>query len=579
MLNQLQYISKHWIKPRLAILPCLLALILPSQVAWAQKVSFSGTARNLLENNFLNRSDTVNPDRNASGYTLADLNFNIRPNAVTEISAQMRMRNEYGGYWGDGASITFRQLYMKGIIANRLRYTVGDLNYKLTPYTFFNPDGDGQINEAGTFRMFRELVEYDNFNQGNTWRQQGLMTEIRLHDEKLFDTLTVNGFIGRNRGNNLADLADIIQSAGKVQLQLNRFIQFGGNYAQLFALGQGRLDTTIFNNVIGSGNWNFQNDGKRWKYWFSGEAGASSLVFTKDPEAPKAAEDYFYEGQIGLNDKDLGLTFTGTWREVGPEFFSAAAQTKRINFRQSPLRFPTVGNEKLARPLSTWDLMRDNGLYNQTISPTLMAYDPRLGVARPFGLATPNRRGINLTVKYIDFKKIWSLGVEYAGLSEVQAEGTQGIKRNFGVFSGKGSLALGRWLNMKRTINLSSGYQFEQVQRGGTPLESVKLSNQMLDAGLEVEVLPQLDLMLGYRQVKSEGNEYLNVRNSFNIITQYQIYQMKSTEEVLGYGIRYRFSQFAYVALQGHRLSLTMTRPQESRYGINQFFCLFNMQF
>jgi hypothetical protein len=555
------------------------AFLLLVPFANAQRVGFSGTARNVLENNYLDNSDTLNSDRNATGYTFADLNFDIKPNGSTEIQAQLRLRNEYGGYWGDGASVTFRQIYMRGVIANRLKYQIGDLNYQLTPYTFYNTETEGNVNEASTFKMFRELVEYDNFNLGNTWRQQGLFSEIRLHDDVLYDTLIVNGFVGRNRGNRLADLADIIQNAASAKLYITPNFMIGGNYAQLVALGTGRLDTTAFNNQIASANWKLQKQSEKVGYWFSGEAGASRLVFTNDKNAPKDAQDYFYEAQLGIKLKDYGLTFSATYREVGAEFFSAAAQTKRINFNQKVLRFATVTNQSIARPISTWDLVRDNSLYNLTITPSLMAFDPRLGVARPYGLATPNRRGINFAVDYQDKKRIWLLQATYAGLMEVKDEGVESLKRNFGVFQTKGNVAVGRWIGWDKALNISWGYQYEQVQRGGTPIETINLTNQTVDLGLDIEVLPQLDINLGFRKVQSAGNEILNVRDGYNVIRFYRLYNVKSTENIWGYGVRYRFSQYAYVSVQNHVLELIMQQPTNSSYQINQVSCLFNMQF
>jgi hypothetical protein len=117
------------------------------------------------------------------------------------------------------------------------------------------------------------------------------------------------------------------------------------------------------------------------------------------------------------------------------------------------------------------------------------------------------------------------------------------------------------------------------VQRGGTPLETIDLTNQIADFGFDVEILPQLDINFGFRRVQSLGNEILNVRDGYNAIRFYRLYEVKSTENVWGYGIRYRFSQYAYVAIQNHVLELMMQQPTNSSYQINQVSCLFNMQF
>jgi hypothetical protein len=104
--------------------------------AWRPKFSLNGHTRAAYTADaFRLAGDTTTLPRENSGHVLADLGMNVRPNDQTEVQAMIRVRNDYGGFWGSGVSFDVRQLTVKGLINNRFRYALGDLDYKLTPFT------------------------------------------------------------------------------------------------------------------------------------------------------------------------------------------------------------------------------------------------------------------------------------------------------------------------------------------------------------------------------------------------------------------------------------------------------------
>ena len=104
-----------------------------------KKYWLSGNARNVINLDEIHtEDDSLATSKVEYGHTLIDLSANIKPNDNTYINAILRVRNEYGGFWGSGVTFDLRQLYMKGLIANAIRYQVGDFSYKLTPFTFYN---------------------------------------------------------------------------------------------------------------------------------------------------------------------------------------------------------------------------------------------------------------------------------------------------------------------------------------------------------------------------------------------------------------------------------------------------------
>ena len=89
------------------------------------KVWFDGFSRSFFARDAIN--DKILPDsvsaRNASdGYNLLDLNTHVNPSKNLEIFSQIRIKNQFGSFFGSGTSIDVRQLRAKGVINNKIRF-------------------------------------------------------------------------------------------------------------------------------------------------------------------------------------------------------------------------------------------------------------------------------------------------------------------------------------------------------------------------------------------------------------------------------------------------------------------------
>ena len=82
--------------------------------------------------------DTTSANNSSLGYNLIDLNTHINPLKDIEIFAQLRIRNEFGSFFGSGTQIIVRQLTAKGVIAKKIKFSVGDLFLKQNKFTLNN---------------------------------------------------------------------------------------------------------------------------------------------------------------------------------------------------------------------------------------------------------------------------------------------------------------------------------------------------------------------------------------------------------------------------------------------------------
>ena len=121
-------------------LPIFLAIwiAVPSQAIRSQsttdKVWFNGLGRaffaqDRLKGDILDQDSTTSRSSNG-GHMLLDLNIHVNPNQKLEISSIVRLRTEFGGFWGAGTTVALRQLYIRGILGKGIHYSIGDLFLK-----------------------------------------------------------------------------------------------------------------------------------------------------------------------------------------------------------------------------------------------------------------------------------------------------------------------------------------------------------------------------------------------------------------------------------------------------------------
>ncbi|MEM7656992.1 MAG: hypothetical protein AAF399_12740, partial [Bacteroidota bacterium] len=416
---------------------------LMAQTDLPPKLYINGLGRTLIQSSELGgdplASDTTTAKNLLDGEFLLDLNINAAPNEKTEVQSILRLRNEFGGFFGSGMSVEVRELFARGVAGDIFRYHVGDMDLGLSPYTLFQADQEGMVNEAELFKGRRELIDYEQFFQRDGKRRmQGGKFDLGLSAGSVFPEITLTGFFTRNRGTDFFNLPSRFVGGGRVELINTRWGTLRGNYVNTYdALSIGGFSSGIRNAVI-SGEADldlWENDALA--LGFVGEMGLSQLTEVDDMEVDtdstmrvKSVDrgDTFAEGAFELAVKDLGLQVKLGFLDVGPDFFSIAAQSKRVDFDRSQTQYSRIGNERRARQTTIFDLNRDRALYTFGLSDVLMAYDPRLSNVMPYGKATPNRRGLTFDANYGNDSSALELGLQTALLSEIRGQGTELLK-------------------------------------------------------------------------------------------------------------------------------------------------------
>jgi hypothetical protein len=548
-----------------------------------KRIWLSGAARNVLffdQYEGLNQADTMTAPRLNSGHTMVDLAANIQPNSSTFIHGMVRIRNDYGGFWGAGVTFDVRQMYLKGIIANTVRYQIGDINYKLTPYTLINPKHDLEDIFLDYSNVFTEVIDYDLFyNFNNAWRQQGAAVDFGLEFSQYVSELKFNGFISRQNPSNFTTTNDRLLAGGNITMVQSKYAEFGLNYINMFDLLGTADDSMQLQNPVITGSFNLKMDEDDYLAELFGELGNSKTLVNNDTLAPEIS-DYFYDLGAKGTYKPIGASVQVNYKNVGPKFFSPGAQTRRLDYNRVPLGYGRYGNMQSTRAIGLMDMLRDASIYNTSLSKGLGAFNPSYGNATPYGDATPNRRGVVVKVAQQDEKERWNVDLETGSLSEIVGQGTANL-RSFNYFNARVGLNVDKFLsNWKKSININGSFWSEQTTRNSNlEFEKVNLSNMAMDVNLDFEFIENGFLLAGYRMLTSEGNEYTSIRNNYNEVTFFTPFVADVNESLLMLGGRFEFSEKSTFSLIWSDYQSDYPTDLRESYRMNSMSIIFNMKF
>ena len=548
-----------------------------------KKIWVSGAARGILYGDDYStdaENDTTTARKVQGGHTLVDLGVNIQPNENLLVQGMVRIRNDYGGFWGSGVSFDVRQLYIKGIIADVVRYQLGDINYKLTPYTFRNSaprlhEREGVITSKQLQQLDYDLFYYDD----HTWRQQGAAVDFALLSEKVVEEVAFDLFTSRIAASDLNMTDDRLYSGGSVVVTQSEFLKLGLQAATLYDF-KGTSNSTIYiRNPVYTGSAELSHNLGNTALNLAFEGGQSRLTWEGDADAP-IIEDFFYDIQAKASWKETGLSLLAGYRDVGPGFRSPGAQTMRIRFNGAPRAYQRYGNDQELRPISILDLYRDASLYQTQIRAGLMTYDPRYDNATPYGVATPNRRGFLLRASYEDPSDRWTIEAESEMLSNVVGEGTDALKQFmttslFAELRGENILGL-----TNRRLWLNGIWSMQNTTRNGVEsFENVDLGTRMFNLNLTATIFGDFDILGEWRSRSTDGFDLVSIRDEYTQIIGFTEYQLDYSEQLFAAGLQYRFSEKTNLALWWQNFDWKDEQGETLDYSIDTWSLLFTMNF
>jgi hypothetical protein len=565
------------------------------------KVTFTGAGRFVLENNQIGgnliddtiisgdtmAADTTNARRSMSGFALFDLGFDIRPNASTEIKAVTRVTNDLDGFWGAGIGFSVRELYAKGLIRGKVRYHIGDMNVKMTPYTLYNSNSDLGQRRPEMYRVFNDIIEYEHFYLDNQWRQQGLRTDFSLLMPEVIDEIAVEALVTKNRHTDYFFTPDRLLLGSRVKFIKEElgFVRY--NQTRFFELPQ----TAQFSNGessfgVHTVDWNIKpltgSD-----YFFIGEMGLSNTRYENVTDAPADTMNYFMDLRVAAHFMPINIKAQLGFRSIESGFRSPGAQSRRTDYNGAASTFTYYTNQEQLRPVSLADIYRDVNIYSPFLSMQLQDYQVAYSNVLPYGEATPNRRGwtVNLESEN-DSASVPFWELEAQVLTENTGMGINAY-RKFLLVDGFAQFALNKiWNGEKATLFELHG-RFENTTRDGLSglgekldgIGAIDLTSWLVQAGIDAEISNDLHFLASIMQLNASGNEFLAQRNGFNGVQDYAAVDVDLTEQILGAGLQYKFTETIQLTVQFQRSTWENQNEISNSYNWNQLSVIYNMFF
>ena len=558
-----------------------------------ENVWFDGLSRSYFARDAINNSttdDTLSARNISNGYNLLDLNTHVNPLKDIEIFAQLRIRNSFGSFFGSGTEINVRQLRAKGVINNKIRFNVGDLFLKQNKFTLYNYDEELSGFENDMLKPYRDIIHYENFYTENRWRLQGIQTDFSFEFDRFIRNLGFDFFITRPRGssqiNETTYMSDLLLSGGSMVSDINKRLTISTNYINLFEVASsGTKNISVRNPVYDmSLLHHFAKDkyrieqklqsGFSERYWLHSELenGISDSISND-------TKGMYFEFDNKYIEKDSTLMLTFGYRYVDPNFRSAGAQTRRLDYAagNSNTIYPIYTNMSLIRPPSVFDLVTDEQLYNQDLSSTLMVFNPIYSNILPYGDATPNRTGIYLKAKINNKNKAFLSKINAGFFKEVIGQGAS-EKRNFGLLKGAFKINFHQWLNWEKELSLSASSESELTRRGGEAVSSLNLFSHQMNASVNAELVKKFFIQGSYKQFNANGNEFLTQRDNYGDITYFTLTQIDQKDHMLSFGMLYKFRKNVYANINYNWWGTKFTDQPYSDYKYNRLIFILSVE-
>ena len=541
------------------------------------KLWYDGNAKVMYNrdalNGDLNDLDTVSTRSNGGGFTLVDLGLHFTPIDDIEISSTIRLQNEFGGMWGNRSVVELRDLTAKGVINNKIKFSVGDIFLKQTKFTLFNYDQELSKNEPSVFNFYRDFVNYENFYKANYWRLQGIQTNFSYNMYNFVEQVDVDAFTARVRGLEWLGKPELLMIGGSAVIQLSNKMSIGTHYINTFEVLSSSNTTVSYYNPVLNTQLSYTGDINDIPYELLIEGGFSKRGWEGDDLAPEVSGNFI---QTTFKSKNKISNINFGFRYVDTDFRSIGAQTRRVVFDNTPTSYPYYSNNYTQRKVSLLDIVSDPKIYNQSLSTSLMNYNPMYSSVMPYGDATPNRIGVNADIDKIKILDYLSAGISLQYFSEIIGQGTT-QKKNFNKSSLFVNLDLDKLLSLKNKVNLEGGINFESVKRDGSDFEKIDFNSNLYSGSISIEIIKNLNIIGGAKVFYADGNEFISERDNYDQVIDYSNNLFKSKETILIGGIQHHFTEDIYFTLQYNQFNVLDKTAAEDEFSLSRLIFMFNM--
>jgi hypothetical protein len=364
-------------------------------------------------------------------------------------------------------------------------------------------------------------------------------------------------------------------SGYSLQCIQSKYLQIGFNSNHVFDVKGTVANDNNFKNSLNSIDWKLRRAIKKQSFLFAGEIGKSKYEYSNDSLAPRV-NDYFIHAYGQITVPAWHLSGTIGYLNVGPDFRSIGAQSKDINYNVEPVSFNRYTNNQQIRPITLFDVIGNENVYNRTVTSSLMRENQLFNQVLPYGISTFNRVGAYAKIHYKN-KKGLDLSSQYYRLNEIRGLGSYAL-RDMSMLKLNAGIYLNEWIHTRKMILLQLGYMLQMTKRSSDfVIEDMNLNSNQYSIGLKWEFFENFEFMLGYILQSNDGHDYLPTRNEYDEITYFNRFNYQMKQQMKAAGIRYNFNPKTYLSILYQQSIYTDELMNNTGFTINQFGILYNL--
>jgi hypothetical protein len=550
-------------------------ILVQSQVK--SKLWYDGNSRVIFNRDALEGTikdiDTVSTRSNGGGSTVLDLGFHFTPVDDIEIFSEIRLKNDFGGMWGNKSVVELRRLSAKGIVNNKIAFSIGDIYLKQTKFTLYNYEQELSQYEPSVFKFYRDYVNYENYYQSNYHRLQGLQTNFSYNMYNFIEQLDFDAFTARIRGVEWLGKPELLMLGGSAIVRLSNKINLGSHYVNTFEVLSSSNGTVAYYNPVLNTQISYSGSVNDNPYKMLLEGGFSKRGWDGDSLAPEVKGNFM---QASLHSKRINGELDLGFRYVDSDFRSMGAQTRRIQYNNSTTTYPYYSNNYTQRKVSLLDVMSDPNVYNQNLSTSLMSYNPMYSSVTPYGDATPNRIGFTAKISNMNITDFFSANIQTQYFTEVIGQGTT-QKRMLNKSALQSMLLLNKLLSTKKSLILEGSMNLETVNRAGEDFEKIDFTSILYSGSISYELIKNLKIIAGAKVFYAEGNEFIADRDKYDQINDYSNHIYDSKETILIAGLQHHFTKDIYFTMQYNQFNVLDKTNTYDEFSLGRLIFMFNM--
>ena len=550
-------------------------ILVQSQVK--SKLWYDGNSRVIFNRDALEGTikdiDTVSTRSNGGGSTVLDLGFHFTPVDDIEIFSEIRLKNDFGGMWGNKSVVELRRLSAKGIVNNKIAFSIGDIYLKQTKFTLYNYEQELSQYEPSVFKFYRDYVNYENYYQSNYHRLQGLQTNFSYNMYNFIEQLDFDAFTARVRGIEWLGKPELLMLGGSAMVRLSNKINLGSHYVNTFEVLSSSNGTVAYYNPVLNTQISYSGSVNDNPYKMLLEGGFSKRGWDGDSLAPEVKGNFM---QASLHSKRINGELDLGFRYVDSDFRSMGAQTRRIQYNNSTTTYPYYSNNYTQRKVSLLDVMSDPNVYNKNLSTSLMSYNPMYSSVTPYGDATPNRIGFTAKISNINITDFFSTNIQTQYFSEVIGQGTT-QKRMLNKSALQSMLLLNKLLSTKKSLILEGSMNLETVNRAGEDFEKIDFTSILYSGSISYELIKNFKIIAGAKVFYAEGNEFIADRDKYDQINDYSNHIYDSKETILIAGLQHHFTEDIYFTMQYNQFNVLDKTNTYDEFSLGRLIFMFNM--